>query len=436
MFDYFFLKQISVLTDSFRDNPLGTRAIIELNSPVKVNRAIEIFSESVLRLGFFPVTLKLSGHKSVDRQLTDLGLNHADHKLLINLTGWDEYFAGFATEKEAAEFLENSVPAFQVVRHAFIFWLPGFAHDAFYKYSPSVLKLCFHSFNLQLNFDFLPADFHLLKKKESHKTLEQKINILENQLAGLRGKESDIFEFANVLQTLASFYFDDGEFEKAFECYDQCSKMKGINVFNLAEYQHRMGTIYLEWSRYDKAREKLLESLTIRESLGDRQGIAQSWHQLGLLNFKLARYSAAIENWNNAVRINSEMDNYTEKAYSLLNLGIACMAIGNSGAAFANFTDALDILKKLENQPGIALVLCHIAWFHAETNKYAEAVKYYLLSRHLAEKNGFLVFTSLIDTHLNILVELLGQPEFLRLKELIKKGIEKHETQDPRFKPV
>lgn len=436
MFDYYFSKQISVLIKEFKDKPLGTRAIIQLNSPVKLGKGIEIVSETVLRMGFFPVTLKLAGHKSVDRQLTDLARAHADHKLLINLIGWDEFFAEFESEKEAADYLENSVSAFQVVRHAFIFWLPGFAFDALYKYSPSLLKLCWHSVNLQKDFDFPPAGFHLLKKKESHKTLEQKINILENQLSGLRGKESESFEFANVLQTLANFYFEDGEFEKAFECYEQCSKMKGVNIFNQAEYQFRMGTIYLEWSRFDKAREKLVESLKIRETLGDRQGIAHSWHQLGLLNFKLAQYSAAIQDWNKAVQINSEMDNFAEKAYSLLNIGIACMAIGNTGAAILNFSDALDVLKKLENQSGIALVLCHIAWFHAENGKNADAVKYYLMSRHLAEKNDLPGFTSLIDTHLGILLELLGQDEFLSLKEQIKKGIEKHETQDPRFKPL
>ncbi|MBN8707553.1 MAG: tetratricopeptide repeat protein [Bacteroidetes bacterium] len=436
MFEYYFLKQTTFVAEAFRENPLGTRVLIELNSPLKIAKGIEIISEAVLRFGFYPVTLKLNSLKPVDRQLDEISRNHADHKLLINLSGWEEFFAGFESEKAAADFLENAVGAFHVVPHALIFWVPTFAYDAFYKNSPSLLKLCWESLRIQKKFDFPPADSYKMKKKDSHKILEQKINILENQLAGLKGKEQDVFEFGNVLQTLANFYFEDGEFEKAFECYDQCSKMKGTNIFNQAEYFHRMGVIYLEWDRFDKSREKFEEAIGIRESLGDKMGLAQTFLQLGLLNFHLAKYAAAIDIWKNAVQLNAEMDNFNEKAFCLLNLGLTYMAIGNSGAAFSHFSDALDYMKKLENQPGIALVLGHIALFQAENKKYAEAIRFYMMSRHLAEKNVLSDLVSVIDLHLTILLEFLGNDEFLRLKDQIKKGIEKRESENHDLKSV
>ncbi len=434
MFSLFLSEQVGVVIDGFRKNPLGTRAFIGLNPPDKTREAIDFISEAVIRFGFFPVSLKLTSKKPVDRQLVELEARHQGHKLLIHLTGWDEFFSEFSDSSEAAAFLEKSAVAFHAIQHAFIFWLPAYAWDAFYSQAPTVWKLGWEQLRLYGEYEFPLAYPHDLKTRPSIRILDQKIEILEKQLAGRKAKGSQDYELLNILQTLGTFYFDAGEYEKAFECFSQCAVHPGTNVFNSAEYFFQMGIIYHLWNRYDKSGEEFMKAYKIKSDLGDQAMRAQILLQTGVLQFDLGRFSSAAESLKTAIKLNTENDNFAEKACCLVNLGIVYLESGNTGAAYAGFSEALDIFKKLDHQKGLALTLAHVASFHADQKKFPEAVKYFLVSRHLAEKNQMTVLLAKTDKRLEYIRQGLGEAEYLRLRDLIKKGIEKRDSEDQKIK--
>jgi tetratricopeptide (TPR) repeat protein len=64
----------------------------------------------------------------------------------------------------------------------------------------------------------------------------------------------------------------------------------------MAKTQHQLGTLAYEQGQLGEAKRWYQKSLTIREGIGDRSGVAASQHQLGMLAQDLGQLKDA-ERW-------------------------------------------------------------------------------------------------------------------------------------------
>lgn len=433
MFNYQFNRASEKILQVFKAQPLGTRVLVEVSSPTQRKKAIELFNERVLRFGYLPVEIKLTSKKPLDRQLEEVCNRNPDHKLVFQFTDTEALFSEFPSEKDAAAFLERSVAIFHIQRFPFVFWVSRFVYDALYQDGPALLKACWEHIRFEDQFNLPVAVPHQLHPPTPEKVRTHTIAILENQLTEQKLSVVGGYQYINVLQTLARNYFDHLQYEKAFECYEQCIRSGQTNIYTVAEYRNQMALIYLYWNRYDKALDMVSESLRIRKELDDKKGLAISFLTIGVIQTALGRFNRSLESFKQSIQNSREIEEGEMEAMAVLNTGVVYHQTGNTGAAYESFKRSLDLFKKMQFQQGISLTLAHIAFFQAETGKFGDALKYYLLSRSLAEKNNLVPLVDGIDRHLEILKEKLGQDQFRQLGDSIRKSIAHREKEDQKM---
>lgn len=436
MLDLRFQEQFNAVFQQFKTNPLGTRVLVEINSPAKKEKLIDFFKEKVSEMGYFPVNLELTSKETIQKQIEELEKTSAFKKIVFICEKLSEFYTEFPSEKEAAEYLDRSVPVFNIFQHAYTFWIPTHIYDSLYRFSPNFMKFVWEKLRFHTESDIPLAAEYAMSSRQSLKIREQKIEILENQVEETVRKKLGEYQRINVLQTLTKSYFDHQEYEKAFESYLECVNSGMLNVYNVGYYKNQMGIIYHIWGRFDKALELYNEAKQIRENLNDKEGLASTYHQLGILNQDLGDYKSAIDFYQKSKKNAEELDDVRNKAHTIVNIGTIYMNLGNLQGAFEYFKDALEIYRKYDNQNGIALCLSHIAKIQMENQKYENSLKYFLVSRYMYEKLNNRVMVKIIDTNLEIIRQQVGDSEFMKFRDSIKNSLDSREKEDMKMKSV
>ncbi len=436
MLDLRFQEQFGGVFNRFKTNPLGTRVLIEINSPTVKSKLIPFFQNKVSELGYFPVELNLTKKTPVQNQIEELIKKYPFKKIVFICSDLSAFYSEFPSEKDATEYLDRSIPSFNIFQHSFSFWVPTHIFDSIYHFAPNLMNFTTEKVKFRLNSDLPLAAEYAMGSRQSLKIREQKIEILENQLEETIKKKQGEIQKINILQTLTKSYFDHQEYEKAFEAYTECVDSGMSNVYNVAYYKNQMGIIYHIWGRFDKALEQYLEAKQIRENLNDKEGLASTYHQLGIINQDLGDYSAAIDFYNKSKLFAEELEDIRNKAHTVMNIGTVYMNLGNLQGAFECFKEALEIYRKYDNQRGIALCLSHIGKIQMENQKFENALKYLLISRYMYEKLNTLTMVKIIDTNLEYIRQQVGDVEFMNLRDSIKNSMDSREKEDMKMKSV
>jgi tetratricopeptide (TPR) repeat protein len=430
MFEKKVNDQFQSVYKSFESNPLGTRVLIEINSPNNKQQIIASFRDKVSSLGYFPVELKLNNRSQIQKQVEEAAHSVPFGKIVFICDDIINFFHEFPTEKDAAEYLDRSVPALNIFQHAYTFWVPVYIYDLLYRYAPTFMKFAWEKVRFRMDGELPLATEYALSSKQVLKVREHKIEILENQLSETMRKNMGEYQRVNILQTLSNNYFDHGDYEKAFEAYQACVESGMSNIYNVAFYKHRMGIIYHIWGRYDKAMELYQDAKNLRENLNDKEGLASTCLQVGILYQDLGNFQEAMDCYKRSIAYENELENHINRAHVLVNIGTIYFSYGNVKAAFESIKEALEIYRKNTDQMGIALCLAHIGQLHFSNKKFDASMKYYLISRFMYDQQKNDMMLGVIDQNLENIRESVGDELFAVYREQIRKSLDVKEKDE------
>ena len=123
---------------------------------------------------------------------------------------------------------------------------------------------------------------------------------------------------------------------------------------HLAAAYHQLGIVAQARGRLDDAEDWYRQSLTIKEELGNRPGMASTYHQLGIVAQARGRLDDAEDWYRQSLTINEELGNRPGMASTYHQLGIVAQARGRLDDAEDWYRQSLTINEELGNRPGMA----------------------------------------------------------------------------------
>jgi tetratricopeptide (TPR) repeat protein len=141
-----------------------------------------------------------------------------------------------------------------------------------------------------------------------------------------------------------------------------------------------LGTILEALGEYKEAEKYYTQSLDLKESLGDKQGIAQSLHQLGNLQERQGNYKEAEKYYTQSLDLKESLGDKQGIAQSLHQLGNLQYIQGNYKEAEKYYTQSLDLKESLGDKQGIAQSLHQLGNLQEDQEEYETALKYYITS--------------------------------------------------------
>jgi predicted ATPase/class 3 adenylate cyclase/Tfp pilus assembly protein PilF len=149
----------------------------------------------------------------------------------------------------------------------------------------------------------------------------------------------------------------------------------------IADTLNNLGSIVMEQGDADAARALYRESLEIRRQLGDRRGIAISLESLGDVALDDGNAEAARTLYQESLEIRRALDDPPAVADSLNCLGIVAYTRGDLSAARALYEESLEIRRQLGMKRGIAASLANLGIIAHARGEYEAARQLYEESR-------------------------------------------------------
>ncbi|MHB9860959.1 tetratricopeptide repeat protein [Streptomyces sp. YIM S03343] len=181
-----------------------------------------------------------------------------------------------------------------------------------------------------------------------------------------------------------------GDYQEAEERYRASLTIKEElgDRSGIAGSYHQLGMIAQRRGDYQQAEERYRASLTIKEELGDRSGIAGSYHQLGIIAQRRGDYQQAEERYRASLTIKEELGDRSGIAGSYHQLGIIAQRRGDYQQAEERYRASLTILEELGDRSGIANSYGQLGIIAQERGDYQQAEERYRASLTILEELG------------------------------------------------
>lgn len=303
-----------------------------------------------------------------------------------------------------------------------VFWLPNFIVDLAYDKIPTFWKLVssnLFAFRLEQHLFELEAGRAASGIQETADVRKKRIARLEEQVEEIRelaGRTSP--EHAPILLVLAHSYFDDKQYEKAYEVYTEvlAHLEHTTNAASRATVLHSIGSIYHIWGVYDKALNHYRESLAVRRKLADTEGMAQTMHQLGMLYQDLGEFDKAIDFFNQSTEQCKVLESTSGIADNLLHLGMIHEEVGLHSKAVEKYREAFEVYRKKNQSRNMAIALFYTGRIYFERDLPKEAVKFFITAKAIFESIHS-DYYHVVAQYLENIKQSIGEEEYERLYE-------------------
>ncbi len=303
-----------------------------------------------------------------------------------------------------------------------IFWFPKFIVDIAYGKVPTFWRLVSSNivtFDLEQHLFEIEVERASSGFQETSEARKKRIARLEEQVAEIRelaGRTAP--EHAPILLVLAHSYFDDKQYEKAYEVYiEVLSHLEHMTTApSRATVLHNIGCIYHIWGVYDKAIDHFRESLLMRRKLSDTEGIAQTTHQLGMLYQDLGEFDKAIDFFNQSIEHWRQLDNMSGIASNFLHLGMIHEEVGLYSKAVEKYREAFDLYRRKNQLHNMAIALFYTGRVYYERDLPKEAVKFFINAKVIFE-SAHLNYHRIVMQYLENIKQSIGEEEYERLCE-------------------
>lgn len=140
-------------------------------------------------------------------------------------------------------------------------------------------------------------------------------------------------------------------------------------------------------SQYADQLDFLLESLRIKEEMGDKNAMTRSLNGLGNFHFLQKNFDQALEFYRRTIRLYDELET-GNKAGVLNNVGSVMINKGQLDSAMTYFQAALEINREKGREDWESINLGNIGLVYSRKNQDNKAVEYYRQSLKIHEKSG------------------------------------------------
>ncbi|QBS40383.1 tetratricopeptide repeat protein [Nocardia sp. CS682] len=155
-----------------------------------------------------------------------------------------------------------------------------------------------------------------------------------------------------------------------------------------ARWVHRLGVLAQRRGDYAEAQRLYQQSLTIKEELGDRAGMATGYGQLGVLAHDRGDYAEAELRLQQAVTIFEELGSRAGMATGFHQLGTLAQDRGDYAEAERLYQQSLTIKEELGDRAGMATGYGQLGILAQDRGDYAEAERLYQQSLAIFEELG------------------------------------------------
>ncbi len=171
--------------------------------------------------------------------------------------------------------------------------------------------------------------------------LENALEILENQ--NTLKAQNAISETCNLLGFFAEH---KKEYQAALEYHKKAGRIRRAtgNQSGLADSIGGMGVVYMALND-SKAESHLLECLSIRETLGDVQGMARVLTNIGMYYGQRNQFQKALGFQTRSLELQQQLENPTSVAIALNNLGVIYYELGQHQNALMHYQKAILTLE-------------------------------------------------------------------------------------------
>jgi tetratricopeptide (TPR) repeat protein len=144
-----------------------------------------------------------------------------------------------------------------------------------------------------------------------------------------------------------------------------------------------MGIIYRKQGDFSKAYEYNLNSLEIKEELGDKRGISNCLNNTGIIYEEQGDYPKALEYFQKSLKIKQEIGDKNGISASFLNIGTAYLKTYQYAKALDYTQKALEIAIEIEHLDRLKDIHEQLSKIYAATNNYRKAYEHYVEYKQL-----------------------------------------------------
>lgn len=427
MIQYQFKHQLGELISELRSDVRSQKPqlrVIRINSPVFRIKLIGKLTQLSESKGVVVLETYFSTHVNLIHQLEN-EVSRSKKKIdAIVVNSFGEEVKDHSHEEQVAMLLDTLGREISKIPCSVIICLPTFILDIAYRRSPNFWRAISRNIIEFKPHGELPKELEYNADEMSFSENRQKhIEILEQRLAELRETADALpTELIPVLVELGKFYFEDRQYEKSFEAYNETLhyQTESSNPIGYAQVMYNLGMILHIWGCYDKAKSYYRVSEKVREEATDTEGLASSKHQLGLLYQDLGEFDKAITYYKKSISSNRLLENTKGIVNTLINFGSILEEIGLYKEAVEKYHEAFELSRKISSQRHMALSLAYTGRVYEEKSMHRGSVKYFIAAQTICEKLN-LSYKTVITESLARIKEQLGADEFDKIVEESKR---------------
>ena len=223
---------------------------------------------------------------------------------------------------------------------------------------------------------------------------------------------------------IGRLYRDTGRLDKAaqhlnaaFRIFEQAGDERGI-----ASTVDDIGKLYWLKGDYAQALEHTQRALGMRRRLGDRRSIALSLNNMGLVYQDSGRFKEALDSFEQALVIRREIGDLVGVAISLNNLGTVSQDQRDDRKAYELFREAYDVAKETGDRNRIALVLTNLGETLNRLGDSQRAVTHLKQAEDLADELGDKL--GLAEAVRGLGKAYMAQREYIKARECIGRAVQ------------
>ncbi|MBS4001603.1 MAG: tetratricopeptide repeat-containing sensor histidine kinase, partial [Desulfobulbaceae bacterium] len=194
---------------------------------------------------------------------------------------------------------------------------------------------------------------------------------------------------------------------------------------NLASTLNNIGTVYYQWSIYDKALEYYVPALNLNKEQNKLGNAALILTNIGIVYKETAQIEKAIEYYNESIVYAKAAEDLEATGYAYNSLGAAFLEINDDSCVYY-FTKSLEVYKQINSVGGIIISLKGLGENYLRKNNLKEAEKYFEEILQIAIEENIPLRVAEANKYLGIISK--RERDFLKAKNHFEKCIEVSKT--------
>ena len=215
------------------------------------------------------------------------------------------------------------------------------------------------------------------------------------------------------LHKLGLHFYRIGDYNVSFDYYNRSIAIKDSigDRSGLAKSLNNIGNLFKKRGEFQKALEYHARSLEIKEELDDKRGIANSLNNIGIIYFSTGNYEKALEHYIESLKIRQELDDQLGIAMSYTNIGFIYKSQGDIDKALESYENSIAIQEFIEDIVGMAFNFNNIAGVYEEQKDYEKAMEFQLKTIAIWQSLGHKSGIAYAYTHMGQINEAMGNAD-------------------------